>query len=194
MENEPKKKKPLLKKWWFWVIAIIVLLIGIGSCGSKNNEPTKVGGTVTTNTSSSNNSSKSAQSNKSKTFKIGDVVALDGLNLSVTKVDKSNGDDFEKPKSGNEFVIIHVKIANKGTEKIDYNPLYFKVQNSKGQITDETFTTIDQDTTLNSGELAPNGEVEGTIAFEEPQGDKGLVLQFQDDIFSKDDKISINLQ
>jgi hypothetical protein len=193
MENQPKKKKPLLKKWWFWLIVVIVV-IGIGAANGKD-EPTKVGdSSKTTSAANSDNSSKSAQSNKTKTFKIGDVVALDGLNLSVTKVDKSNGDDFEKPKSGNEFVIIHVKIANKGTEKIDYNPLYFKVQNSKGQITDETFTTIDQDTTLNSGELAPNGEVEGTIAFEEPQGDKGLVLQFQDDIFSKDDKISINLQ
>lgn len=192
MENQPKKKKPLLKKWWFWLI-VVIIVIGIGAANGKD-EPTKVGDSSKTASTTNSNSSGSPKSNKSKTFKIGDVVALDGLNLSVTKVDKSNGSDFEKPKSGNEFVIVHVKIANKGTEKIDYNPFYFKVQNSKGQITDETFTTIDQDTTLNSGELAPNGEIEGTIAFEEPQGDRGLVLQFQDDIFSKDDKISINLQ
>ena len=59
---------------------------------------------------------------------------------------RTQGNEWSKPKSGNEFVTITVNIENKGKEKLDYNPLYFKLQNSQGQQEGMTFTTINQDT------------------------------------------------
>ncbi|WP_370659637.1 hypothetical protein [Clostridium tyrobutyricum] len=50
------------------------------------------------------------------------------------------------------------------------------MQNSKGQIEDETFSNVNEDTALKSGELAPGGEVEGTVVFEEIVGDKRMLL------------------
>ena len=58
------------------------------------------------------------------------------------------------------------------------------MQNSQGQQENETFTIIDQDTSLQSGELVAGGKVSGTIVFEEPKDDTGLTLIYSDSIWS----------
>lgn len=113
--------------------------------------------------------------------------------LTVTKVEKSAGGDFDKPKDGHEYVIVTVEINNAGDENISYNPFDFKMSNSQGQIVDQAFTTVDTNTALQSGELAPGGKVSGTIAFEQPAGDTNLQLQYTPSFWS-DKTIKVNLQ
>ena len=114
----------------------------------------------------------------------GDVATLGDSTVKVTKVEKSQGNDWDKPKSGKEFVIITVSIENKGTGKLSYNPYDFKLQNSQGQQESIAFTTTNNDTALSSGELVAGGKVSGTIAFETTKGDKGLSLIYSDSILS----------
>ena len=57
-----------------------------------------------------------------------------------------------------------------------------------------TFTTVDQKTALSSGELASGGEVEGTVAFEEPKDDSGLVLIYQANMFNENEVIKFNIK
>ena len=85
------------------------------------------------------------------------------------------------------------KIENKGTDKLSYNPLYFKMQNSQGQQESMTFTTVDSGTSLNSGELVAGGKVSGTITFEEPIGDTDLMLIYNDNVWSSKE-VKIKLQ
>jgi hypothetical protein len=68
------------------------------------------------------------------------------------------------------------------------------MQNSKGQITDMGLTIVDQDTSLQSGDLAPNGEVEGTVTFEEPINDPELTLLYQPNIFGEDVAIKFSIK
>jgi Telomeric repeat-binding factor 2. len=135
---------------------------------------------------------QTAQAASSSAYKVGDVGQLGGCNVQVSKVQKSSGSEFEKPKTGNEFVIVTVNIKNSGNDKISYNPLYFTMKNSKGQIENQIISTIDTDTALSSGDLAPGGLVSGTIVFEQPKGDTGLELIFEENMFS-DKTISFNL-
>lgn len=124
--------------------------------------------------------------NKTETLEYnqGDAATLGDGVIKVTKVEKSQGSDWEKPKSGKEFVIITVSIENKGSGKLNYNPYDFKLQNSQGQQESITFTTINSNTSLSSGELVAGGKVSGTIAFETTKGDKGLSLIYSDSILS----------
>jgi len=67
------------------------------------------------------------------------------------------------------------------------------MQNSQDQITDSAFTTIDSDTSLSSGNLASGGEVTGTISFEQPIDDEGLILKYSINMFSsKEVKLKLN--
>lgn len=123
----------------------------------------------------------------------GEVARLGDGAITVTKVTRSQGNEWDKPKSGKEYVIVTVTIENRGKDKLSYNPFDFKLQNSQGQQESMTFTTIDQDTALSSGELIAGGKVSGTIAFETTKGDKKLALIYNDNVWSSKE-LKINLK
>lgn len=184
-------KKPLFKRWWFWVIIVVVVIGAIASGGDNDKKPVD-------NPSKAAVSDSTKQDDKKKDevkefYNVGEVANVKGLEMSVTKVEKSKGTEFDKPKDSMEYVIVTVKIKNNSKDKIAYNPFYFKMQNSKGQIEDGAFSIVNQDTALESGDLAPDGEVEGTLIYEEPIDDKALILQYQDNIFSDKVKLQFKL-
>ena len=155
---------------------------------SDSNEDT----TTSVETSTTNEQSKQEEVVKD-TFLVGEEAKLNDNVLIVNEFNKTNGDTWNTPKSGHEYVIVNVTIKNDGEGTISYNPYDFKMQNSKGQITDICFTTIDTDTSLHSGELVSGGEVSGTLAFEQPINDEELVLIYSGNIFSsKEVKIKLS--
>lgn len=179
--SKERVRKPIYKRWWVWIIAIIIL-IGIVA---KDGESEQTSGEPQTVENSDNTEEEKDEKNiENKEFKIGEKVELDGHVVEVTEVEKSSGDDFDKPSDGKEYVIVHVSIENNGDKEISYNPFNFKMKNSNGQIEDQTFTIIDNDTALSSGDLAPGGNVSGTIAFEQPIDDDGLQLIFEPSFWS----------
>lgn len=182
-----KNKKPIYKKWWVWLIAVIVV-IGIAGGGDSSSNGTAL------NTTTSNEEKNNKKSEEVKEFySVGEEVKLGNNVLIVNSVEKSNGSEWDKPKDGNEFVIVDVTIKNGGSSEISYNPYDFEMQNSKGQITDQAITTINIETSLSSGNLAAGGEVSGTIAFEQPAGDEALVLKYKANMFSnKEIKVKLN--
>lgn len=132
----------------------------------------------------SQEASGSSQKEKTdpKLYQIGQQATYGRASITVEKVTKSDGNDIEKPKDGMEYVIVSIKEKNSGTDKnISYGQEYFKMQNSKGQISDATIVSVDNDTELQDGELVPGGEASGSLVFEEPKNDTGLVFMFVDD-------------
>lgn len=127
-------------------------------------------------------------------FNLGETIELDGAVLTVTNVEKSQGSEFDSPKEGNEYVIVHVKIENSGDENLAYNPFDFTLKNSNGQITDTAFALVSQETDITSGELAAGGTVEGTIPFEAPVGDTALQLIYTPNWWFDSENITVNLQ
>ena len=171
------EKKAIYKKWWFWILIALVIVGIVSVAGSDTN----------TITSSSPNISEKTE------YDQGEEAILENGAITVTKVERSQGNTFDKPKEGKEYVIVTVNIENKGKNNLSYNPWYFKLQNSQGQQESMTFTTIDKDTSLQSGELIPGGKVTGTVTFEQPKGDAGLILIYNDNIWSSKE-LKIKLQ
>ena len=167
--NCRKKQGP--KIWLFIVGAIILIAIFAAVFGGSNdNTPVSVNDPET-------NTGNESQTAKTE-FNQDETVLLDGVEYQVTNVTKTKGSDFDSAKEGYEYVVVTVKITNNSEEKISYNPLYWKMENSMGQEESQAFTIVDSDTSLNSGDLNPDGTVEGTIAFEQPEGDQGLKLNY----------------
>lgn len=191
---EKPVKEPFYNNRWLWIIAvtIVVAIVAVNSEESNENNQSYEE-TPTNQTAVAPVAQNTTNEPVSKEYKIGDTIQLGDNVLTVNEVSKSQGNDFDRPKSGMEYVIVKVTIENAGTKNIRYSPFDFKVANSQGQITDRAFTTIDSDTSLESGELAPGGKVSGTIAFEQPKDDEKLQLQFEPNFWSKD-MIIVNLQ
>lgn len=117
-------------------------------------------------------------------YKIGESAVFNNVSVTVISMTKSMGAQFDTPKNGNEYIIVKVAIKNTGTSDADYNPYDFKMENSKGQITDNAITTVAQNTALQSGSLAQNGTVSGTMVFEQPINDPTLTLKYTGNIFN----------
>jgi len=108
-----------------------------------------------------------------ETYGLNDPAVLDGAQITVLQVEKSNGDTWNTPKEGCEYVIVTVEIKNVGKGYLSYNPYYFTLANSLGQIVDPSII-IDMDTSLESGDLVSGGKVTGTIVFEAPINDPDI--------------------
>lgn len=182
-------KKTWYKKWWVWLI-IAVIVIGIGSSSEEQSD--SVSATLSNKKDGTVEVAESKPEVK-EFYGLGEEVKLGDSILIVNTVEKSAGSEWDKPKSGNEYVIVNVTIKNAGDSEISYNPYDFSMQNSQGQITDSSFTMIDSDTSLSSGSLASGGEITGTISFEQPIDDEGLILKYSTNIFSsKEVKVKLN--
>ena len=178
MQNSDSKK-PIFKKWWFWVV-IIVILIGIGVVISRgNNDAVKVG---------ENDNSLQEQQTE---FKVGDVIAYDGKEITVESVERNWIAEYSKPSDGKEYVKVNIYIENKSDEKISYNVYDWEMQDSNGDIKSQAFV-VGNDDNLGSGELAKGGKKSGSIVFEVPNGDNELVLHYKSSFWS-DKTIEIKL-
>jgi len=196
----PQKKK---MKWWqillivFGALVVLGIISNLISGGDTESDPSSTGSgatVVTAATTATTIATTTATTEAKTSFGINDPAAFKDVQLTVTKIEKSSGSEYIKPKEGMEYVIVTVKYKNIGTkDTISYNPYDFKMLNSKGQITDHTYTTVNSDTALSSGDLAPSGEIEGTIAFEQPSNDTALVLQYTSNMFLTDSKIDFKL-
>lgn len=177
------------------LVLFVILLLSLTACDGDD-EPKRVdeasGEAESKEVESEEAESTDEETEEETEFGIGEKVELDGQVVEVTEVERSSGDDFDKPKEGHEYVIVHILIENNSDDEISYNPFNFKMKNSNGQIEDSVFTMVDSDTALSSGELAPGGNVSGTLAFEQPVDDDELQLIFEASFWS-DKKVIFNL-
>ncbi len=194
------RKKVLLIYPLIFIVSIIGIIATTDSDTPKEASPATAEVQTDKEKNDSTSKDEKKDNKKSKTkkeekteFGIGEKAELKNNVVEITEVEKSSGDDFDTPKSGKEYVIVHITIENNGEKDISYNPFNFKMKNSNGQIEDVAFTTVDSDTSLSSGELAPGGNVSGTLAFEQPIDDPELQLIFEASFWS-DKKIVFNLQ
>lgn len=173
------------------IILVIGIIIGSRSSTAK---PSQVASMAASNGNSQPLSETVSSEADTNIFKVGETAKYNDTELTVTKVSKVKRGEFSIPKDGNEFVVVMVKYKNNGERNISYNPFDFRMKNSKGQITSFDLAVDVTKNQLESGELAPGGEVEGDIVFEEPKGDKGLILQYTGSIFFNEPNVSFKLQ
>lgn len=145
------------------MVLCLVLLFGLTGCFSDSD--TQSGAT-------------DLNGNPKKSFNINETAIFENVHYTVTNVSYSNGDEWDKPAEGKNYVIVTIKIENKSDSKISYNTFDWSMVNSQGQEDDETFTTIDTDTNLGSGELMSGGTKTGTIVFEQSKDETSLKLLY----------------
>lgn len=186
----------------FVVLATLSIFLTVTSTGdlSKNaKKPNKdasvalEGNTKDVRTSSVAPSGDSV-SQQEHNYKMGECARYGDLEMTLTNVQRCSGDDYDKPKEGMEYVIVTLKIKNVGTNKAAYNPYFFRMKNSKNELHDKAHSSANSHTALKSGILLPEEQIEGSLLFEEFKGDNGLILQFQDNVRSKDAKLNFKLK
>src|SRR5579872_474471 len=131
----PQMPQPPKKKNFFRTIPGIVTGLIIVCCvASAIAVAASRGGGSTTpgNTGNSGGSNNSSSSTPSGPAKVGDTITADDVSCTLVSVKVISGDDFDQPKAGNEFIVVHVKIVNNSSSEFDYNEFDFHVKSGSG--------------------------------------------------------------
>jgi len=130
--------------------------------------------------------------NEKTSFALNETAVFEDVHYTVTNVEYSNGTEFDKPAEGKNYVIVTLKIENKSDSKISYNTYDWKMLNSQGQEDDETFSIVDSDNSLNSGDLAAGGTKTGTLVYEELKDETSLkLLYYSNSLFDENSTFEI---
>lgn len=131
----------------------------------------------------SSNSVTDKNGNEKTSFQLNETAVFEDVHYTVTNVEYSKGSEYDKPAEGKNYVIVTLKIENKSDSKISYNTFDWKMINSQGQEDNETFTTVNSDTSLSSGDLAAGGTKTGTLVYEQAKDETSLKLLYYSNSF-----------
>ena len=189
VSSKAKSEKPFYKKAWFWIVIVVIIAIG-----SQYKQPEKVGENKNSGSNGSSQTQNSEKKKEEKTeFNVGDIIAFDGKELTVEKVERNwnSGNSYLKPKDGKEYVKVSVKIENKSETEMNYNVFEFKAEDSNGAAESANGQTYSLPDSLGSGDLVKGGKKSGSMIFEVPAG-SSLKLHYQPSFWSNE-KVIVNL-
>lgn len=189
ISTKTKSEKTFYKKAWFWIVIVVIIAIG-----SQYKQPEKVGENKNSGSNGSSQTQNSEKKKEEKTeFNVGDIIAFDGKELTVEKVERNwnSGNSYLKPKDGKEYVKVSVKIENKSETEMNYNVFEFKAEDSNGAAENADMQTYSLPDSLGSGDLVKGGKKSGSMIFEVPAG-SSLKLHYQPSFWSNK-KVIVNL-
>lgn len=111
-------------------------------------------------------------------FSVGEVVRLGDREFTVNSSRRTKTIGYSTAKSEQEYVVVNVTIQNRGSDEVTFNTFDFKMQDASGVQKSADASTYSLDDSLESGTLAPNGTLTGSMVFEVPAGDS-VKLIFQ---------------
>jgi Domain of unknown function (DUF4352) len=179
--QQPPKKKSKVGL----IVGIIAAILVLSCIGVFALVGTAAKNTTTGTISSSTSATTSATSTTNQVAKVGQTITVDSVAATLVSAKTLAADEFTKPKPGNQFIVVHIKMVNNGSDEKDYNPFDFHAKSGSGNITDEEIppSTYTANNELNSGKLSAGGTVEGDIVFQVPKGDHKALLTWQPSFF-----------
>jgi hypothetical protein len=185
-QQPPQKKK---SRALLWIVLGVVGVLVLGCIGTvaaittaARNTSTATFSTLATSIATTN----TTPSTSGQVGKVGQTITVQDIATTLVSVKPLAADEFTKPKPGNEFIVVHIKMVNHSTGEISYNPFDFHVRSGSGNITDEEFAPLQTYTAnneLQSGKLSSGGNVEGDMIFQVGKSDHKAQLTWQPSFF-----------
>ena len=118
-------------------------------------------------------------------IKVGDVIAIGELTLTVNDVSAPKGDTFNKPKPGQRFVVVDLTLANTSAKEANVSALLqMELKDASGQkYNPDLMATTAAKGALPDGKLAPGEKLRGQVGFEVPESAADLVFVFDASVF-----------
>ena len=181
----PKKRAK-----WPWIAGgcgclTVLVIIGIIIASTTATVSHVTGNTP--NSSATTQSTPASSSNTNTIAKVGQTITVDDFSCTLVSVKTLVADEFNKPKSGYQYIVVHITMKNASSSQVSYNPLDFHIKSVTGNVTGADFSTPASYTANNAlsyGNLDPNGSVNGDIIIQAPLNDTKAELTWASSIFS----------
>ncbi|MDD5448169.1 MAG: DUF4352 domain-containing protein [Actinomycetota bacterium] len=106
--------------------------------------------------------------------KVGEPVEAGDLTVTVHGWQPSGGDEFSKPQSGNQYLVVDLEIENNGTETIPVSTiLQMEIESADGY--EYTPAMYYPEPKYPDGDILPGQKARGNVAFEVP-GQVGTIF------------------
>jgi len=183
------EKKPFYKRWWFWVIVVIVIAaIGGGEDKPRKEEPTTavVNQIQQTQGQTQQQAAEQPKEETPEFFKIGETAVAKKVKATITKMEKSEGSEFNRPADGHEFVLLHMTIENVSDKEISISSvLNFDAYVDDNAINEDLGAQISKDGTQTmNGTIATGKRLTGVLGYEVPKGWQKLEIHFSPGLLS----------
>src|SRR6266567_2067492 len=186
---QPQRKS----RTWLWIVLgvgiFLVLscagLIALAAIGSRSTTTITTPSTAATSNTPAAGNTPAATQAPAGVGKVGSTITVNDVATTLVSVKKLAADQYNQPKAGNQFIVVHARIKNNSTGEVDYNDFDFHVRSGNGNITDEEFVSLNSYTAnniLTNGKLSPGGSVEGDLIFQVKKGDHAAELTWQPNI------------
>lgn len=121
-------------------------------------------------------------------YGVGEAAELDGVTVTLTQVEESNGAQFFEPEEGKVYLLCHFDIANDSDEDLSISSLLnfdayvddYAVSMSLGATTSSAESQLD-------GTVAAGKKMAGVIGYEVDASWNELEITFQPDAWSGED-------
>lgn len=119
------------------------------------------------------------QESNTPAVQIGEETTIDDLKVKVLSVGKPDLGEYQKPKSGNEYINVELEVTNDGYETEYISPTQVYLKDGDNNKYSYSIFAVETSTPSISGELASNDTVRGIVGFELPKDASGVKLYFQ---------------
>lgn len=118
-------------------------------------------------------------------FEIGDEIQIGDFTLVINAVSHPPGNQYNKPQSGKQFVVVDVTLENAGTTAVTISaPLQMYLKDLTGQkYSLDLSAQVASGSATPEGEFAPGERLRGQIGYQVPQECEGLVFVFDAAVF-----------
>jgi hypothetical protein len=122
-----------------------------------------------------------SDSEPAKTYKIGDLVKLDGYNLTVVSFEDPYTNIEGEPIGGMKYLAVEVEYENTGSNAVTYSAYPWSIVEGFSEGIDSNYEKTgrkEPSLSLISDQLAPNSKVTGWITFRVMEDLQKYTLQF----------------
>ena len=172
------------------VIVACVLMLSLCACVSTST-PTLID--TPSNTQAPTEATTPVETEGEKVFQLGDSVELDGVVVTFLDVIKSKGSSYNKPASGNIFVLCEFEIANNSDEEVAVSSMLSFSAYHDDYACDASFSALLEKGNRDQldGSVAPGKKMKGVVGFELPKDWTELEVHYTPDVFSSSEIVFI---
>lgn len=150
----------------FWIIGMIAYVVGNGSGSSSSNNP-------------------NANGNTKNTFGLMETAQSNNVKVTMTKYEENFGSDWNKPTSGNVFVLVEFEIENDSNSDLAVSSVMsfdayvdgYSTSLSLGALVENNDSQLD-------GTVAAGKRMRGWIGYEVPSNWNSLEIHFTENVWS----------
>ena len=153
--------KKFFKFIMFGIGGLIVLGIVISMLGGEDTTTTS-----STGTKVGESEAKQEEKVEDKTFKVGDKIDLDGLEVTIASAKYINASEYT-PATKGKVLRMDVNVTNNTDNKVFFDSSEFNLYDSEGNAMEMYFGGDDLDI---SGDINKGKKLSGTLTYDVPEG------------------------